>query len=134
MTVKGIRIYTQEWSAEQYRAAVELGDAPDPSDTTGELFAITEHAEDFGDWNDDETAWIPASDVETAVLLLTGRTTHFHAVTCSDEGPQVTARAWYEDQPYEHPYTGAHTERSAHLEGPWTDEEATAIRARALTR
>lgn len=134
MPGKGIRIYTQEWTAEQYHGAVELGDAPPPSDTTGELYAITDHAGDFGDWNQDETAWIPTSDVETAVLLLTGHATHFYAVACSDDGPRVTARAWYQDQPYEHPYTGARTERSAHLEGPWSDEEASAIRARVLTR
>ncbi len=134
MAAKAIRIYTQQWTADEYFAAVELGDVPAPSDTTGELYVIADHADDFGDWNDDETIWLPASDVETAVLLLTGHATRFYAATCSETVPQVSTRAWYQDQPYENPYTGEHTERSAHLEGPWSDEEATAIHARVHAR
>ena len=134
MPEKAVRIYTQTWSAQQYQEAVELGDSPPPTDTTGTLYLIREHAEDLGDWTQDETAWIPATDVDTAAHLLSGSATGFWAAECSDSAAEIGPRAWYSDEPYTNPVTGEVTEKTARLEGDWSVEEARAIRAKALPR
>lgn len=134
MPTKAIRIYTQTWSAQEYHEAVELGDAPPPTDSVGTLYPISEHADDFGDWNDDETLWIPASDVDTAAHLLCGSHTHFWAAECSDTAAEIGPGAWYTDEPYTNPVTGEVTAKSARLEGPWSVEEARAIRTQVITR
>lgn len=134
MPDKAVRVYTQTWSAQEYQDAVENGDAPASTDTDGTPYLIREHAEDFGDWNDDETAWIPAPDVETAARLLAGTVTGFWATECSDTAAEIGPGAWYSDEPYHHPYTGQVTAKSAHLEGDWSVDEARAIRAQVLRR
>jgi hypothetical protein len=135
MPDKAIRVYTQEWSADEYEEGVANGDLP-PTDDTGQLYLIKDYADSpaVGDWNEDETVWVPASDVDTAVHLLTGGNHQFWAAECSDTSAVITPRAWYDDQPYTHPYTGAVTEQSAHLVGDWTDQEATLIRTKVLRR
>ena len=133
MPEKAIRVYTQEWTAAEHEEGVALGDLR-PTDDDGRLYLIKDYAEDIGDWNEYETVWVPASDVDTAVHLLTGGNHRFWAVECSDTSAAITSCAWYTDQSYTHPYTGAVTEQSAHLEGDWTDQEATVIRAKVLRR
>jgi hypothetical protein len=132
MPAKAIRIYTQTWSAQEYHEAVELGDAPADTDTVGTLYEIGQHADDLGEWNQDESAWIPASDVDTAAHLLASSTTGFWAATCSHTAAEIGPGAWYTDQLYTHPYTGEVTAKTARLEGPWTVEEARAIRAQVI--
>jgi hypothetical protein len=133
MPDKAIRVYTQQWTADEYAEGAALGDLP-PTDDDGRLYLIKDYAEDIGDWNADQTVWVPASDVDTAVHLLTGGNHRFWAVECSDTSAAITPRAWYDDQPYTHPHTGAVTEQSAHLVGDWTDQEATEIRTKVLHR
>jgi hypothetical protein len=133
MPDKAIRVYTQHWTANDYQEAVANGDTPAPTDETGEPYLIKDWAETYGGWNDDDTVWIPATDVDTAALLLTGHTTHFWASTCSDTGPSVTTKSWYENEYADH-YTGDMTSKTAHLEGDWSDQEATEIRAQVLGR
>jgi hypothetical protein len=133
MTGKAIRIYTQHWAAQEYQDAVANGDTPAPTDDAGELYLINDWNEDYGDWNADQTTWIPATDVQTAVVLLTGHTTDFYVQACSAEGPDISPRDWYTSR-YVHPYTGDVTEQSAHLEGPWNAEEARAIHAQLFAR
>lgn len=125
MTAKAIRVFTQRWSAQEYHDAVELGDSPTPSDEEGEAFLITDWAESFSDQ-------IPAGDVQVAAGLLTGHYSDFWAVSCSaDRGPATTT-SWYSDHQYVHPHTGQVTEKTAYLEGDWTDQEAEQIRALVL--
>jgi len=131
---KAVRIYTQTWSAQEYQEAVELGDSPPPTDEVGTVYLIREHAEDSGDWNQDETAWIPATDVDTAAHLLSGSTTGFWAAECSDTAAEIGPGAWYMDEPYTNPVTGEVTEKTARLEGDWSVQEARAIRGKALPR
>jgi len=133
MPEKAIRIYTQEWTADQYEEGVANGDLP-PTDDDGHLYLIKDYAEGIGGWNEDETIWVPASDVDAAVHLLTGGNHQFWAAACSEDGAVISPRAWYDDQPYTHPPTAAVTEKSAHLIGDWTDQEATEIRTRVLRR
>jgi hypothetical protein len=133
MPDKAIRVHTQEWTADEYEEGVALGDLR-PTDDDGCLYLIKDYAEDVGDWNQDETVGFPASDVDTAVHLLTGGNHEFWAVECSCTGAAITPRAWYTDQPYTHPYTGAVTEKSAHLVGDWTDQDATEIHTKVLAR
>jgi len=131
---KAVRVYTQHWNADEYHAAVEHGDTPDPVDTDGELYEIPLHADNLGDWNQDETQWIPADDVTTAAHLLSGHATGFWASECSDSAAEIGPGAWYEDEPYHDPHTGEVTAKSARLEGDWTVEQARAIRDRVLRR
>jgi hypothetical protein len=133
MLEKAIRVYTQEWSAKEYAEGVANGDLP-PTDDTGQSYLIKDYAEGIGDWNEDETVWVPASDVDAAVHLLTGGNHQFWAAGCSQDGAVISPRAWYDDRPYTHPHTGAVTEKSAHLVGDWTEQEATEIRIKVLGR
>lgn len=131
--MKGIKVYTQEWTAKEYEEAVENGDAPDPTDYAGEVFDTAECAGNFGDWTDPDAspymfgdAYVPATAVLTAYHFLTGSVTRFWAEECSDSPAEVGTGAWYSSH-YVHPYTGDVEEKSAHLVGDWTIEEAREI-------
>jgi hypothetical protein len=128
MSNKGIRIYTNEWSAEEYAEAVENGDTPEDNSGNGILYLISDYAEDFGEWNDDETQWINASDVVTAYHLLSGSSASFWAESCSSSPAEIGPNDWYEED-YTHLYSGDVTRKSAHLVGEWTFKEAREIHA-----
>lgn len=140
--MKGIRVYTQEWSADQYSQAVENGGAPDPTDETGELLEIDDAwRENFGEWTDVDAspyvfgdAYVPATDVMVAFNWLSGTTTGFYASECSDTAAEITPRAWYMAEQNVNAYTGEVEEMAAHLEGDWTVTEAREIRRLTLGR
>jgi hypothetical protein len=131
---KALRVYTQQWTGDEYEQAAANGDAPQPTDDVGELYLIDQWADDFGDWNQDESAWIPATEVATAVRMLTGATTEFWASECSDSAAETGPGTWYSDQLYTNPYTGEVTAKTAHLVGDWSVEQAREIRAQVITR
>lgn len=140
--MKGIRVYTQEWTDWEYAQAVENGDSPDPTDETGELFEIDDYwRENFGEWTDVDAspyvfgdAYVPATNVMVAFHWLSGTTTGFYASECSDTAAEITPRAWYMAEQYTNPYTGEVQEQSAHLVGDWTYAEAREIRRLTLGR
>lgn len=134
MTTKGIRIYTNEWTADEYEQAVNNGDTPEDNSGNGEFYAVADWREDFGDWADDRCLdWTPATDTEVAGHLLSSPVTRFWAEECSDTAAEISVSAWYTEQ-YSDNYTGDVTSKSAHLEGDWTDAAATQIRALVLGR
>jgi hypothetical protein len=126
---KGVRIYTNEWTAEEYAEGVDNGSL-ELNDDPGELYLISDYADDFGEWvyNIAETGtWVPATDAQTAAHLLSGSSSSFWACECSSGAAEVDVNDWYEEEDYTHPYTGVVTHQSAHLEGEWTDAEAAQI-------
>jgi hypothetical protein len=90
------------------------------------VYTVENHTDDFGDWNEDETEWIPAGVIDTAVNLLTGSGgTNFWA----NEGDG----SYFTDEPYVHPYTGEREEQFASLNG-FTPDQLAAIRKYAIAR
>ncbi len=128
MSNKGIRIYTNEWTVDEYAEAIENGDSPEDNSGAGILYLVSDYAEDFGEWNDEGTQWINASDVVVVFHLLSGSSAQFWAESCSSSPAEVGPNDWYEED-YKHPYTGAVTHKSAHLVGDWSVEEAKEIHA-----
>jgi hypothetical protein len=97
----------------------EWEDEPEEIDTETFILDVNGLREDFGDWNDDETVWIPAAVVEVASRLLTGEQCKFWASECSSSGAEVRSgdNPFYMDEPYTHPYTGVREDKTAHLSG-----------------
>lgn len=111
-----------------FAAWEEGADEPERIGEDSEVFTIEDFREDFGDWNADETEWVPASVEVTAFMLLTGTQGKFWASECSSSGAEVACgdNPFYMDEPYTHPYTGEMTEQTAHLDG-FTPEEIARI-------
>lgn len=118
-----ITIYTRvllPWEEDQ--------DEPECKSEDSEEFTVADWQDDHGDWNEDETEWIPATIGETAVAMLKGAHTHFYALESSASGPGVdgSCNPWYTSEPYTDPHSGEIEEKSAHLKG-FTAEETRAI-------
>jgi hypothetical protein len=108
----------------------EGADEPELISTDAEVYFVQDYRDQFGDWNENETVWIPASVADTAAHLLSGSVTQFWAGECSSSAGEVSCgdNPWYSDEPYTNPYTGEMEEKSAHLSG-FTPAETTEIYA-----
>ena len=132
MSNKGIRIYLSEWTAKEYAEGVERGDLSTAYAATS-MYYIDSHSDDFGEWNDDETEWVPATDVVTAFHLLSGSVASFWAQESSESLAEASVHGWYEDE-YTHGHPGYVIHKSAHLVGEWTDAEAAEIHKLVMKR
>jgi hypothetical protein len=116
-----ITVYTVEYAAWE-----EGADEPERIGEDSESYTIEDFRADFGDWNEDESEWIPASVIDAAVNMLTGSVTQFWASEASSSAGEVACgdNPWYMSETYVNPYTGDMEEKSAHLSGFTADEIA----------
>lgn len=117
----------------QYAPAEEGDDELTKVFEDSEEFLISDYADDMGDWADRAcTQWVVADDVTVAVRLLDGYRGRFCASEAS-ASPTDGVGVWYSDNGYDHPYTGARSEQTAHLKG-FTEDEQRAIYAGLVSR
>lgn len=106
-----------------YAKMVEGDDEPQKTGERTDEYVISVYSDVHGDWSDDETKWIPAGIVETAVHILTDGQSGMLYASEASATPASGNNIWYSEETYKHPYTGERTERTAHLSGFSEDEQ-----------